>query len=90
MPIRSPPDACALGCVTGLEFAEDDESPRGLVLMQNHQLDAFVRPMLPGFVFAQRNIRKHDFVEADRARIANAAEQFTATPDPAELARLGS
>src|SRR5437870_2357928 len=31
--------------VTGLEFAEDDESPRGLVLMQNHQLDAVIRPL---------------------------------------------
>jgi hypothetical protein len=38
--------------VTGLEFAEDDESARALLLMQNHQLNAFVWPRLPGFVFA--------------------------------------
>ncbi len=37
--------------VASLKFTDDNESARGFVFMQNHQLNTFVRAWLPGFVF---------------------------------------
>jgi hypothetical protein len=44
------------------------------VLVQDHQLDPFIRTGLPGFVFGQCDVRKHDFIEADCAGFASPAE----------------
>ncbi len=60
--------------VSGLELAQHDDSAGALVLVQDHQLNPFIRTGLPGFVFGQRDVRKHDFIEADRAGFASAAE----------------
>ena len=57
--------------VSGLELAQHNDSAATLVLVQNHQLNSFIRTGLPGFVFAQRDVGKHDFTEADRARFAS-------------------
>jgi len=78
--------------VSGLELAQHHDSVGALVLVQNHQLNSFIRTWLPGFVFGQRDVRKHDFIEADRAGFASAAErtnQFSMLKqDRSSVARL--
>ena len=61
--------------VSGLELAQHHHSAAAFVLVQNHQLNSFIRTGLPGFVLAQRNVWKHDFIEADRAGFASAVTQ---------------
>ena len=60
-------------CVSWFKFAQHHHPAGALILVQNHQLNPFIRTGLPSFVFAQRDIGKHDFIEADRARFASAA-----------------
>ena len=54
-----------------LKFAEHYDSAGALALVQNHQLNPFIRTGLPGFVLAQRDVGKHDFTEEDRAPFAS-------------------
>jgi hypothetical protein len=42
--------------VSGLELAQHHDSAGALVLVQDHQLNSFIRTGLPGFVFAQRDV----------------------------------
>jgi len=61
--------------VSGLAFAQHHDRTGALVLVQNHQLNSFIRAGLASFVFAQRNVGKRDFIEADRAGFASPATQ---------------
>ena len=43
-------------CQPGLELAQHHHSAGALVLVQNHQLNSFVRTGLPSFVFGQHDV----------------------------------
>ena len=58
-------------CVSWFKFAQHHRPAGALIPVQNHQLNPFIRTRLPDFVFAQRDVGKHDFTEADRARFAS-------------------
>ena len=53
----------------GLEFAEDHDSSRVSVFMQDFQLNAVIGSGLPGFVLSHRNISKHRHRKADLCRL---------------------
>src|SRR5207249_738843 len=57
--------------VSSFKLAEHHHSTRAIMLLQNHQLNPFIRPRLPDFVFSQCNVRKHAFTEADCAGFAS-------------------
>src|SRR3954463_11384028 len=50
-------------CVASLELAHRYKSARLLVLVQNHQLNALVRPGLPHSPLVYRDVWKHRFIE---------------------------
>lgn len=58
-------------CVSWFKFAQDYNSTGDFVLVQNHQLNPFIRTRLPGLVFAQRDVGKHGFTEVDPSRFAS-------------------
>ena len=55
----------------GFEFAEDNHAAGGFVFVEDHQLDAGVGAGLPGFIFCERNVRKHGVIEARRDYFAS-------------------
>src|SRR5258706_15317839 len=62
-----------------VEFAEYRDTAGLLVLVQHHQLDAWVRAGLPLFIFCQRNVREHGPIESVYWQIASQRRIDTST-----------
>ena len=60
----------------GLKPAQHSQ-PTGLfILVQDHQIDSWVRTSLPGFLFGYRNVREHDLMETAFTEIARTFRTF--------------
>ena len=62
--------------VAGLELVQHDYAVGVFMFVQHQQLDAFIRPGLPGFVFAQRDVGKHAFIQTHYRRFASAERRL--------------
>ena len=63
MRVRWDSDAC-------FELPQHDDSARVRVLVENHQLDAFIRTRLPGLVLREGDVGEHggsEFLDVDVA-----------------------